>query len=82
MPPLAEAMRSCIQAKASLASKNKGAHMLGNKIDKALIAMNDGQTHGVPIGPDTSLVVAEIVLAAADELLETRCKGLVRGFRA
>lgn len=69
------------QAKASLASKNKGAHMLGNKIEKALSAMNDGQTHGVPIGPDTSLVVAEIVLAAADELLDTRCKGLVRGFR-
>ncbi|MCC7416637.1 MAG: RNA-directed DNA polymerase [Acidobacteria bacterium] len=69
------------QAKAALAAKNKGSHLLGNKIDKALSNMNDGQTHGVPIGPDTSLVVAEIVLAAADNLLETRCKGLVRGFR-
>jgi hypothetical protein len=69
------------QAKTALATKNKGAHLLGNKIDKALSAMNDGQTHGVPIGPDASLVVAEMVLAAADDLLVTRCKGLIRGFR-
>jgi hypothetical protein len=68
-------------AKQALASKNKGAHLLGNKIDKALQYMSDGQTHGIPIGPDTSLMVAEVLLAAADEILLTRCQGMVRGFR-
>jgi len=43
--------------------------------------MNEGQTHGIPIGPDGSLVAAEILLAAADQDLLKRCPGLVRGFR-
>ena len=68
-------------AKSALATPSKGAHLLGNKIDKALQRMNDGQTLGVPIGPDTSLVAAEILLTAADELLLKRCAGKVRGFR-
>lgn len=58
-----------------------GGHLLGNKIDKALRGMNEGQTHGILIGPDTSLVVAEIVLAAIDDSLITQCPGLIRGFR-
>jgi len=43
--------------------------------------MNEGQTHGILIGPDTSLVVAEILLTAIDDLLITQCPGLIRGFR-
>jgi hypothetical protein len=43
--------------------------------------MNERQTHGIPIGPDSSLVAAEILLAAADEELMQRCPKLVRGFR-
>lgn len=68
-------------AKQALGTKGKGAHLLGNLIDKALQNMNDGQTHGVPIGPDASLVIAEIVLAAADEALLSRCPAMIRGFR-
>ena len=51
--------------------------LIGDVIDKALQAMNEGQTLGIPIGPDTSLVVAEILLAAVDRAL-VASKG--RGF--
>jgi hypothetical protein len=59
----------------------KGAHLLGNQIDKLLQSMNDGQTHGIPIGPDTSLIVAELLLAAVDAELIKRCGADFRGFR-
>jgi hypothetical protein len=68
-------------AKAALATKNKGGHLLGNRIDKAFQCVNDGQTHGVPIGPDASLVAAEIILAAADKMLMAQCPDGIRGFR-
>jgi hypothetical protein len=52
----------------------------GDKIDKAVRNCSSGQTVGIPIGPDTSFVVAEIVLAAVDGLLRTKLPAL-RGFR-
>lgn len=67
--------------KAALNAPGKGGHFIGNKLDKALRDLNDGQTHGVPIGPDISLLVAESLLAAADRDLLQRCPGLVHGFR-
>ena len=71
-------------SKASVRSKErKKGHsgLLGDKIDKALQWMNEGQTHGIPIGPDTSLVVAEILLAAADHALLTKKAADFCGFR-
>ncbi len=50
----------------------------GDAIDRALRNQQDGQTVGIPIGPDCSLVVAEVVLTAVDAALAPR--GL-RGFR-
>jgi len=35
--------------------------MLGNALDKDLRSLNSGQTVGIPIGPDTSLIIAEII---------------------
>lgn len=67
--------------KAALLSPGKGKHLLGNKLDAALRQMNDGQTHGIPIGPDTSLVVAEVILAAVDEVLLQHGHRPIRGFR-
>lgn len=43
--------------------------------------MNGGQTIGIPIGPDTSLVVAEVLLAASDQTLAKQCGTAIRGFR-
>ena len=67
--------------KAALATAGKGKLLVGNQIDVALQRMNEGQTHGIPIGPDASLVVAEVLLAAVDQALIARCPGLVRGYR-
>jgi hypothetical protein len=58
-----------------------GNQLWGTEIDKAFQYLNEGQTHGIPIGPDPSLVAAEILLAATDQDLLARCPGLVRGFR-
>jgi hypothetical protein len=42
---------------------------LGNKLDLLLRNCQDGQTNGIPVGPDTSLLMAEILLAKADRAL-------------
>lgn len=75
------ALHTKATCKANLRLPGKGAHLLGNQLDKANQNMNDGQTRGIPIGPDTSLVLAEILLASVDEALEAQYPGLVRGYR-
>src|SRR5262249_47639125 len=40
--------------------------LLGVRIDRALRNCQDRQTNGIPIGPDTSFVIGEIVLTAVD----------------
>lgn len=52
----------------------------GNQIDKAVREGQDGQTMGLPIGPDTSWVVAECVLARIEQSLCAKIDGL-RGHR-
>ena len=66
-------------SKAALATKSRSRRRFGDKLDAALQCMNHGQTNGIPIGPDTSLVVAELVLSAVDVTLnENR---VLSGFR-
>lgn len=60
---------------AAKASINKTA---GDAIDRAFRNQQDGQTVGLPIGPDSSLVVAEAILAAVDLALGPR---QLRGLR-
>jgi hypothetical protein len=48
-------------------------------MDKLVRNGQDRQTLGIPIGPDTSLLIAEIVLSAVDVALER--SGPVNGFR-
>jgi hypothetical protein len=67
--------------KTALSQHGRGNNLLGNAIDRALQCMNEGQTHGIPIGPDSSLMAAEILLCAADAELLRRCSNLIRGFR-
>lgn len=40
--------------------------LLGNKFDKLIRSSQDKQTIGIPIGPDSSLLIAEIVLSKID----------------
>jgi hypothetical protein len=44
--------------------------LLGNRLDLCVRNCQDRQTMGIPIGPDSSLVISEIVLTAADEMLQ------------
>ena len=53
---------------------------IGADLDIALRKQQWGQTVGIPIGPDASLVVAEAVLTAVDIAMEKQFKKLV-GFR-
>ncbi|MBI3525085.1 MAG: RNA-directed DNA polymerase [Betaproteobacteria bacterium] len=43
--------------------------LLGNVLDLAIRNGQDKQTVGIPIGPDTSLVVAEVILSSVDAKL-------------
>jgi hypothetical protein len=48
------------------------AHSLyGNRIDRWVRETQDRQTGGIPIGPDTSFLIAEVVASRLDKLLQT-----------
>ena len=55
-------------AKAGAGSRRNQS--LGARLDKAVAAGQDGQTSGIPIGPDTSLVLAEILLSRVDAAIQ------------
>lgn len=67
----------------ALEGKQKAKSNIGNtdsdRLDKALRDTSDGQTMGVPIGPDTSFLAAEIVLSAVDKSLSSKIE--MRGHR-
>ncbi len=50
-----------IHTKVIAKAKRKDLTLLGNLLDKKLRESNSGQTLGIPIGSDTSLVIAEII---------------------
>jgi len=55
------------------AKSKRGFDMLtGNKLDKVIQNGQDGQTKGVPIGPDASYATAEIILTNIDQLITSR----------
>lgn len=47
-------------------------------LDKALRNCNNGQTVGIPIGPDTSYIVAEILMSAIDRTVKSALRGRVK----
>lgn len=53
----------------------------GNAIDRAIQNAQDGQTNGIPVGPDTSFVIGEVLLAAVDVEFQRRLPSKLRGFR-
>lgn len=54
----------------------------GNALDKALREAQDGQTVGIPIGPESSLVAAEVVLCAVDHRMQELGLDYVEAFRS
>ena len=55
--------------------------ILGNRLDRRTMQLQEGQTRGIPIGPDTSTVLSELVLAAVDQELIDQIGCDVSGFR-
>ncbi|RSV16267.1 hypothetical protein CA235_05155 [Sphingomonas sp. ABOLF] len=41
--------------------------MYGNRLDALLRACQDGQTIGIPVGPDSSRIISELILCAIEE---------------
>ena len=70
-----------LHGKAKAKSQRFNAKLLGNRIDKALQAAQHGQTIGIPIGPDSSHIVAEIVACAIDSQLEKHLHKKILGYR-
>jgi len=64
----------------TIAKKTRGNSLFGNEIDEKVRNTQDGQTMGIPIGPDTSLIISEIIGCELDYLLESEL-GSLKGFR-
>ncbi len=62
-----------LHSKAVAKKSMKDMSLAGNVLDRELQASQFGQTKGVPIGPDTSLGIAEILLAPLDLHLKNTC---------
>jgi Reverse transcriptase (RNA-dependent DNA polymerase) len=54
----------------TVAKKNRSLTWVGNLIDLLVRNAQDGQTVGLPVGPDTSRFIAEIVGAAIDQSIQ------------
>jgi len=65
-----------LHGKALAKAQMNNAALAGNSIDRAVREGQEGQTMGIPIGPDSSWVIAETILARVDETLRARITGL------
>lgn len=52
--------------------KQRDLSLLGNIIDKHIRALQSGQTMGIPIGPDASLIISELIGCRLDKELLTK----------
>lgn len=68
-----------------ISKKNKnredGECAIGNKIDRCVRHTQEQQTKGIPIGTDSSLVIAEIIGSAMDKKLNELLGSTLSGFR-
>jgi hypothetical protein len=62
------------------AKANRGLNVVGNRIDYWVRMGQDQQTMGIPIGPDTSLVLSELLMQRCDDALVKRLPKLT-GYR-
>jgi hypothetical protein len=53
--------------------------LAGNQIDALVRPTQDRQSVGIPVGPDTSLIIAEIIATSVDQQLEAA--GITQGLR-
>jgi hypothetical protein len=71
-----------LHSKAVAKNRKNDKTLLGNLLDIGVRACRANQTNGIPIGPDTSLILAELITCEIDNLLEKKFKGnQILGFR-
>ena len=67
------------------AKQNRSRHdpaVFGNEIDFFVQQGQDGQTKGIPVGPDTSRIISEPILCAVEEIVEQQVgESILSGFR-
>jgi len=61
-------------------SRRNNSTLLGNILDKNVRWCQSSQTIGIPIGPDTSLIIAEIILCSIDKRLKNEYN-FIEGYR-
>jgi hypothetical protein len=67
-----------IHGKAVAKQKKQDMSLYGNVLDLLVRNAQDGQTIGLPVGPDTSRLLAEIVGTAIDKAIQTALKGKMK----
>lgn len=67
----------------AIAKKNRSItpKYFGNLLDLSLRQAQEEQTFGLPIGPDTSHIIAEAIATSVDVELKKKLKGFPPGFR-
>ena len=63
------------------ARSDKKYALLGNRLDLWLRESQDRQTGGIPIGPDTSFIIGEVIGTALDLSLQSKLPS-IRGTRS
>lgn len=69
-----------IHSKSVAKARRHDRTLPGNILDRLVRNSQDGQSIGIPIGPDTSFLIAEIILSVNDVILSN--KGINNAFRA
>lgn len=69
-----------LHSKSVSKTERSRARLYGNLLDETCRQLQDGQTIGLPIGPDTSHIIAEAIASAVDVQLFDQFTGL-SGFR-
>ncbi|HET7736894.1 MAG TPA: RNA-directed DNA polymerase [Nocardioidaceae bacterium] len=66
----------------AVAKKSRRVKVLGTQLDARLRESRDGQTVGISIGPDTSWLISELILARVDErMCRLHPRLVTHGFR-
>lgn len=55
-------------------AKRMPGDLIGNRLDLFARNCRDGQTSGIPIGPDTSFLLSEILLSTVDKIIVDKLK--------
>lgn len=75
------ALSWALPSKSIAKTQRKDKTLLGNRLDICVQRCQGGQTRGLPIGPDASRVLSEILLTSVDLELEKQI-GTLKGFRS